>query len=79
MKSKLFSWSGYDVLKGAITAFLTSGLTALSQQLDIGHIPTWAEGRVILIAGVAAFVGYMLKNFFSNSEGKIAAGENKTS
>jgi hypothetical protein len=77
MNSGLFKWKGYDLVKGAVTAFFTAALTALSQQLDIGHIPTHDEWKVIVISSVAAFVAYMLKNFFQNSEGKIAQAEPK--
>jgi ABC-type Co2+ transport system permease subunit len=68
--SSFFSWTWFDVLKGAITSALTAASTALLQYLNVGHIPTTAEGRVILIAAAAAFVGYMLKNLFSNSKGQ---------
>lgn len=77
MNSKIFNWSWYDLLKGAVVAASTAGLAGLSQQLDIGHIPTAAEGKVMIISAAAAFVSYMLKNFFSNSDGKIAKGEQK--
>jgi hypothetical protein len=75
MNSKFFAWNGFDVLKAAIVSAGTAGLTALSQQLDIGHIPSKKEVIVIGIAAASAFISYMLKNLFQNSNGKIAATE----
>jgi hypothetical protein len=77
MNSKLFKWTGYDLLKGGVVSAMTAGLTAVSQQLDIGHIPTSSEWKVIAISAFAAFAAYMLKNFVTNSDGKIAKGETK--
>lgn len=77
MDSKFFRLTAIDFLKGALVSALTAGLTAVSQQLDIGHIPTSSEWKVIAISSVGAFAAYMLKNLFTNSDGKIAQGERK--
>lgn len=77
MNSKLFKLHIADFIKGAIVAALTAGATALAQYLNVGHIPTAAEGKVILISSASALVAYLIKNFFTNSNGQIGEPEKK--
>jgi hypothetical protein len=69
--SKLLSLNQWDLIKGAFLAAIVAILTALLQALQTSKIPnTWAEWSVILSGGLIAFISYILKNIFSNSEGK---------
>jgi hypothetical protein len=71
MNSNFFKLNKFDFLKGAITAAFTAGGTALLQALNVGHIPAGKEWSVICISAAAAFIAYLLKNAFTNSDGKI--------
>jgi hypothetical protein len=73
MQSKFLSLKVIDFIKGAVVSALTAGLTAISQQLDVGHIPTSSEGKVIGITAAASFIGYLVKNLFTNSSGTIGS------
>lgn len=60
-QSKKYSVNWLDVVKGAIVATLTSGLTALQTAIDSGSI-AW---KPVGMAALAGFVGYLIKNFFT--------------
>lgn len=66
-----------DVLLGALMAFIGAGLAAVYQLIDNGQLPTtWVELKPVLLASLAAFISYLIKNFFTNSEGKFLKKEN---
>ena len=58
-----------DILKGFIVAALTVVLAGVYTSIQQGKLPTLAELGSLAIAGLAAGVGYLLKNFFSNNAG----------
>lgn len=64
-----------DLLKGVIVAFLTALVTSVYTILQTGVLPTLAELKVAAIAGLTAAVAYLIKNFFTNSEGKFLKRE----
>jgi hypothetical protein len=66
------NWS--DLIKGVLIASGTVILTAVlaSLQATPPAIPaTWAQWSGILTAGAIAGITYLLKNIFSNSDGKL--------
>jgi len=69
--SKLFSINWFDLGKGLIVTFFTTFISSLISFLDTLQFPDIQDFRRILLAGVAAGLSYLLKNFFTNSQGKI--------
>lgn len=76
MNSGIFKLDLKDVAKGAVTALLagfTLPILAMVQTpgFDI-FAANWHQVGVIAINGaVAGFVAYIVKNFFSTSDGKV--------
>jgi hypothetical protein len=65
-----------DVIKGAIMAAIAVVLTALITSIDAGHFPSSFEDiKPMLVSAVGAFVTYLLKNLFTNSDGKFLKRE----
>jgi len=76
--SEFAKLNAYDVVKSILMAFIVSVLTALYTSLQSGHFPeTNEEWRVIFLAAVSSALGYIIKNFLTNSEGEFAKKENK--
>jgi len=78
MKSKLYSVGTSDIVKGLVVAVLSAVLTWLLQALevpgfDVYQIDYNEIGRVALSAGIA----YIVKNYFSNSDGQVQLGSVK--
>jgi hypothetical protein len=63
--SEKFSLNWHDLLRGSIMAFLTAFLTAFLQYLQTGGFPDKSELVTAAMAGIAALVGYLLKNYLS--------------
>lgn len=70
--SDYLSLNKYDWIKGAIVAFLSAFLAAIYKIIDMGQFPTWQEWRTAALVGAAAFIGYIIKNFFTDSTGALA-------
>lgn len=66
MQSTKFSLQARDWLKGALVAFGTAFLTSVTQWINAGALPTWPQTKVSLIAGIAALVVYLTKNFMTD-------------
>lgn len=64
-----------DLGKGVLIAFGTVFLLGLYQILNAGKFPTLAELGSLALAGLAAALSYILKNFFTNSKNKLAEKE----
>jgi hypothetical protein len=77
MKSALFSINLKDVGKGALIAAGTTVLGTLYPMLQSGTLPTVAQLQTMGIAGVAAGVAYLTKNFFTNSDNQLLTAEKK--
>jgi hypothetical protein len=73
--SEFLKINSFDLLKGFITAFLTSAITMMVQALSAGNFPTTLQLKQAAIAGLAAGGAYLLKNFFTNSEGQFLKPE----
>lgn len=69
-KSNFLSLSTLDFWKGCIVAILTAGFTALTNVLSA--TTTFAEfnWQAVILAAASGFVAYIVKNFFSNSDGQ---------
>jgi hypothetical protein len=77
--SKLFSINGLDVLKGFLVAAGTVIITGIYTSLQSGALPSVAVLEQLGTAGLGAGIAYLLKNFFTNSTGQIAASETPVS
>ncbi len=67
-----------DILKGFITAVMMVLVTYAGQCLSVGNFPTDKATWVLeLKFAFGAGLGYLLKNFFTNSDGKFLKSENK--
>lgn len=77
IRSSLFKLNLRDLVNGLITAFFTSLLTGIYNLLTTGTIINWISIKVILLTAIAAMIGYLIKNLFTNSEGKVFKMEPK--
>lgn len=66
--STLFSLNWSDIAKGLVMAVLGAVLTALYQGLIAG---TPLNVEQFLLVGATAGLSYVIKNFFSDSSGKV--------
>lgn len=73
--SKLFSLNWHDIIKGVIVTVFTTFISSLISVLDTLQFPDSEGFKKILLAGLAAGCSYFIKNFFTNSEGKMSLKE----
>lgn len=79
MNSKFLNINWKDIGRGLLVAFLTALLGGILTSLQNGEIPiTWAAFQPILELSLMAGVSYLLKNLFTNSEGKLMRSEKST-
>lgn len=76
-EAKLFALKWKDVIKGFLVSILTVVLTGAMAFLQAGQIPPTHDLKVLAITGLGAGVAYLIKNFFTNSEGQILKKEGK--
>ena len=69
-ESQLGSLSIKDIGKGLIVAVIGAVLTAIYAEINTGKFPEWKE--VLTIAATSG-IGYLLKNFFTNSR-RVSCG-----
>lgn len=69
MNNKMFSVGLRDILVGALLAVGGAVLVTVQGALSSGGAIDW---MLVLKVAEGAFVSYVLKNFFSDAEGKIA-------
>ena len=75
-KSKLFSLSLSDVWKGLIMTFLGALVSGVMTVIQSGVFAfDWITFKPILMGAIGAGLAYILKNFFSNSNGQFATKE----
>ncbi len=74
MKSKFLSINWKDTLRGIGMAVLTGAFTALYGALSSGTIDK-AAWKSVGIAAAAGGVGYIVKNFFTNSQDQVLKPE----
>lgn len=79
MASKLFTINVTDTQKAIIVGAIAAGGAAAYRVLETlissGRMPTSAEWLIVAKAGSAGVIGYIGKNFFSNSSGNFAGRE----
>jgi hypothetical protein len=75
MKANFLNLNGKDFLKGAIVAVLTAILATLTTLLQTGTLFDKASLPVIGTAALSAFIAYLGKNLFTNSQGQFAVTE----
>lgn len=75
MNSKLFKLNKFDFIKGALLAALTSILTYVYTLVESGSL--LIDWNLILKIGLLSFIGYLVKNVFTNKEGKPLTKEVK--
>jgi len=71
----LFSLGSSDLIKGVVLAFLAIIISSAQQWIQLGHLPTGAELISVLVIGLKTALAYFIKNFFTNSEGKLLKAE----
>jgi CelD/BcsL family acetyltransferase involved in cellulose biosynthesis len=75
-RSKFLNLGAPDFIKGLVVAFLTALFTGLLQLFQTGpFLFDWATFQPIVYAAVAAGLGYIVKNLFTNSSGEILKTE----
>jgi uncharacterized membrane protein len=77
MKSKFLTLSWIDLGKGLLVAFFSALITGLYELLQAGAALDWLTIKPVLLAAVAAMLGYLIKNLFTNSTGEFAKLEKK--
>lgn len=75
MNSKLFKLNKFDYIKGALTAAIFSILTYAYTIIDSGSLEF--DWKLILKIGLGSFISYLIKNLFTNKEGKPLTKEVK--
>lgn len=76
-KSTFLSVNVNDFLKGLLMIVITSIVTGFYELLTAGTVLTWDTIKPILLAGVTAGIGYIIKNFLTNSQGQVLTSEPK--
>jgi hypothetical protein len=77
MRSKFLSLNVRDFLRGLLLAVLTAVLTFAYEALQQGTLFSKEGLKAMGLAALSALMAYLLKNFFSNSQGEILALEPK--
>jgi len=72
----MFTLNPGDIVRGLVVAILTGAFLAVvgvvgSADFDVFSADWLSIGKTLVNGGFAAFVGYLLKNFFTASNGKI--------
>jgi hypothetical protein len=71
MRSTFLNLNARDFFKGLVMVLVTALVTGLYELLQNGSPFDWPNLKVVLIASVGAGVAYILKNFFTNSQGEL--------
>jgi len=75
--SKFLSLNAKDAIKGLVVAFFSAVLTGIYQLIQTGGSLTWPTIKPILITGVVALLGYLIKNVLTNSQDQLIIKEPK--
>ena len=76
MRSLYRSLNGADFLRGLLIAFLTALFTGLLQLFNAGpFLFDWVTFQPIVYASIGAALSYIIKNYFTNSDGEILKRE----
>lgn len=74
----IFSLKWKDAVKGVIMSFLAAFLMSIYGVINSGGWPTNGQWQEALKIGATAFVAYILKNFFTNSQDQFMKKEPST-
>lgn len=66
MNSNKFLLNLWDLSRGMIMAVLSGSLMLVYQALQANAVIDW---RLVGLAGITAGLGYLIKNYFSDSQG----------
>lgn len=82
MKSKLFSLGKSDFAKGAVSALIAGFIFAVGSAVSQSGFSIFSADWAMILdtaltAGVASFVGYVGKNFLTDSEGTLLGSADK--
>lgn len=70
--SELFKLDKKDFIRGLIVATLTGVLTAVLKVLENkGLMISWDDLQAVLSSALIAGIGYLIKNFITDSEQKL--------
>lgn len=75
--NKFMSLSVRDLVRGAVTAGVTATIAGLTDMVRNGALPSRQDVQLHVASGILAFIGYILLNLFTNSEGKLLKKEGK--
>ena len=75
--SKFLSLQTYDYVKGVALTAIQTALVKASLLLDGGTLPSHVQLKVLAYGALATFVGYLVKNYLTNSQGKLFVAEPK--
>ncbi|MDD3988462.1 MAG: hypothetical protein PHC93_05930 [Candidatus Omnitrophica bacterium] len=77
-RTKFLNLGWNDVIKGAIMAFLSALAIGCYQAIELGTLEfTWTFFKPIVLTSFGAALAYLIKNIFTNSEGKPFKKERK--
>ena len=68
MNSNLFKLDWKDFAKGAVLAVVASVLVVVQGALNSNTVIDW---NMVLKVAEGAFVSYLMKNYFTDSEGRL--------
>jgi hypothetical protein len=77
MNSNFFKLNWADLGKGAVVVIATSVVTGVYAVIQAGGLPSLAALQQIGVTGLLAGIGYLCKNFLTNSGGQLLAAEDK--
>jgi hypothetical protein len=75
MKSNFLNLNLNDFLKGCVVAVLTAVFATLTTLLQTGTLFDKASLPIIGVAALTAFLGYITKNLFTNSQNQLFVSE----
>jgi len=75
MKSNFLNLNLNDFLKGCVVAVLTAVFATLTTLLQTGTLFDKASLPIIGAAALTAFLGYITKNLFTNSQNQLFVSE----
>lgn len=74
-EAKKYALAAYDFIKGAALAFIVITLQVIDSSIKTGFPSTKGEWYSIAILAFKAFVAYMIKQYLTNSQGKLLGKE----
>jgi len=69
--AKFLKLNWEDLLNGAVVAAGTLAAAIVLPSIESGQLPSVAKLKLAGIAAACGFIGYLLKNLFTNSKDKL--------